>query len=362
MKLLSLSLIFFFATINFAQDQGGDFGNKKIFQISGYNYFLDFLAEKNFSEMIGDVLGADEEYQKSFNPEENVYILFIGIKDLNEWHIVHKEGGTPTERLVAEENIFFVWIDDDANDDYEITYEIKERASVLEKEFNSMKNWLNGVKDEANVTRGTNKKFNYYYNIMKLNGTVSPADIYITSHVINKGVDKYNNSTNIINHERSYYNFSLGVSATNGVEKNFIISNKQLLISDRAKSEWQGKFLIGFNFHFGRDVDAWNPSYEVWTSEFWGDFHKRLNLFVGFELSTRPFDNFFAGVGLNMTKDIQLSLGTMLNSTTQIKSGESIGDINSLQEIKEFFPAKYEPKFYFGLNFSTGMISKMLGL
>lgn len=362
MKLLSASLMIFFSLLTFAQDNEGNFGNKKIFQISGYNYFLDFLAENNFSEMTKDLLDADEQYQNTFNLEENVYILFVGIKDLNEWRIVHSQDGAATERLVAEENIYFIWIDDEMDDDYEITYEIKERASVLEKEFNSMKNWLNGVKDEANVSRGTNKKFSYYYNVTKLNGVISPADIYITSHVINKGLDKYDNSTNFINHEKSYYNFSLGVSATNGVEKNFVISNKQLLISDRAKSEWQGKFLIGFNFHFGRDVDSWNPSYELWTTEFWNDFHKRVNLFVGFELSARPFDNFFAGVGLNITKDIQLSFGTMLNSAVQANSGESIGDINSLQDIKEFFPSKYEPKMYLGLNFSTGMISKMLGL
>lgn len=358
MRLLNTAFIIFVSSLLcFGQD---DLSGKKSFSITGYNFFLELTAKKQWEEIAKEVIQRGHKDHK-YDPVENVYLLFVGIKDANEMQIVHKNKNGLTDRILDKENIYILWIDDEAKDDYEISYEIKKRASSLEKDFSSMKSWLTGFKDDAEKTRGSSTVIKYYTNLIKLKGVVSPADINVSISVSNDGKSKYASSFSYINHEVSYFGIALGVTAAKGTEKNFLIKDKQLYFSDNAKNDWQGKFMLGFNFHIPRDVDSFDPSAEIWTGEFWRDFHKRLNLFVGFELSSRPFDGLFAGLGLNITKDIQLNFGSMFVNNIQLKQGDSVGDINSISDVKNFFPKKYESKFYIGLNFSTVMVSKMLG-
>jgi hypothetical protein len=364
MKLNIITVVFFliFFSSHWAQVNNDSLREKSLFQISGYDFIPDMIAERNWEEIIKEIfLRTPSKNFSKFDPYKNVYILFTGIKDLNELKIIHKDKDGQTDRIVDCENIFFIWIDDNFQDDYEINYEIKKRASALEIDFNSMKNWFTG-KREVNETRGGEQITNYYYKILPLHGVVIPSDITIYINISSYEKQKHSTSLSFINHEISYFNFAIGISAAKGTEKSFLIKDKQVFISDKIKNDWQGKFILGFNIHPGRDIDDWNPSYKFWENEFWDGFQKRLNLFVGLEISSKPFDNLFAGIGLNITKDIQIIMGTVFANVTQAKNGESIGDINSVNDLKNYFPKKYEPKIFFGLNFSTSMITRMLGL
>ncbi|MCK6613912.1 MAG: hypothetical protein L6Q47_06710 [Ignavibacteriaceae bacterium] len=338
-------------------------GDKKLFQIKRYNYVLDYIAEKKFEEITKDIIKADgKSVIPGYNPEEDVYILFSGVKDMNEFQLIRRDDKGLTDRIVEAKNVYLIWIDDELNDDYEINYEIHERETALQKDFASVKSWFTGLKTDANTTRGDDAVYNYYYKIIKLEGVICPSDIRISLKVLNQGKVKAEKDASYINHEISYYNVALGVSASPGKEKNFLIKDKQLFLSNNVRNEWNGQFILGFNFHFGREMDSWNPSYIPWEGEFWSDFHKRLNLFVGLDISSKPFDNLYAGLGLNITKDIQLVSGLVWYRSTQVSNGEDVGDVNSLDDIKNFFPKKYEPKIYVGLSFSTFAVSKMLGL
>lgn len=365
MKTINLLLLTLLLSAPIAAQSSFDpdsLGDKKLFQIKRYNYFLDYIAEKKWEEMTKDIIKeSGKEVVQNYNPSRDVYILFTGIKDLNEFQVIHRNKSGLTDRIVEAENLYLIWIDDELKDDYEITYEISERASALQKDFASIKSWFTGIKTEANVTRGDDKVFNYYYKIIKMNGLICPADIKISLKILNAGSVKSEREVSYINHEISYYNVAIGVSATPGKEKNFLIKDKQLYLSNNVRDEWQGQFILGFNFHLGRDVDAWEPAYIPWKGEFWSDFHKRLNLFVGLEISGKPFDKLYAGLGLNITKDIQLVSGLVWSNNAQLANGE-VGDINSLDDIKNFFPKKYEPKVYFGLSFSTAAVTRMMGL
>lgn len=365
MKHTNLILLFLILSAPlFSQTSTGadSLGDKQLFQIKRYNYFLDYIAEKKWEDMAKDIVkAAGKESVPDFNAARDVYILFTGIKDLNEFQVIHRNKAGLTDRLVEAENIYLIWVDDELKDDYEISYEISERASALQKDFASIKSWFTGIKTESNNTRGDDKVFNYYYKIIKMNGVICPADIKISLKVVNGGTVKSEREVSYINHEISYYNVAIGISATPGKEKNFLIKDKQLYLSNNVRNEWQGQFILGFNFHLGRDVDAWEPTYIPWKGEFWKDFHKRLNLFAGLEISSKPFDKLYAGLGINITKDIQLVSGLVWSNNAQLANGE-VGDINSFDDIKNFFPKKYEPKVYFGLSFSTSAVTKMLGL
>ncbi len=359
------AVILFFIIFAFrlhSQDIVDSLGDKKLLQLSGYNVFLEYISDKKWEEIVKEIYRSGEEKIQSFNSRENVYILFVGVKDLNEFHIIHRNEKGATERIVEQENVYFIWLDDDLKDDYEVSFEVVKRASALQKDFNSIKSWFAGLKTDADQTRGPGEKFSYYYKILKIENIVIPCDINIGLKVLNSSTEKYSTSVSYINHEISYYNISLGVSATSGVEKNFLIKDKQLYISDKGKKEWQGQFILGFNFHFARDVDDWDPSPKVWTSEFWNSFHRRLNIFTGLEISTKPLDNLYLGLGINITKDIQMTGGIVWRNNAQLNNGQDVGDINSIDDLNNYFPKKYEQKFYFGLSFSTGMVARMLGV
>lgn len=359
MKKLIFSLSILLNSILFSQNLLDNLGNKNYIAIKGYDYIDGYVQAREWDKLL-EVIEEQNVFPEKVNTDNNVYLLFNGIKNENELVVLHTKNGEPTERFIEQENFYIIWIDDNIFDDHELFIEVKERESFLERDFSNIKSWFSGGLRAEQEYRDTT--YYYFFNVRKIERMVIPSDINITFTITNGGKEQFNRTYSYVNHEISYFNVALGVTVASIQEQSLLIKSSQLYVSDKAKKEWQGKFILGFNFHPGRDVDAWNPNYKFWEGNFFDEFYKRLNLFIGIEISSKPFDALFAGLGISITKDIQLNTGAVFLSTTRVSGGEDVGEFKSLDDVKKFFPSKYEPQFYFGLSFTTSAVSSMLGL
>lgn len=356
---LSVFIFFYFSVFLNAQSILDNIGNKNYISIKGYDYIDGYATSREWNKIL-EVIAEQNAFPENLDLENNVYLLFNGIKNENELVILHTKNGELTDRFIEQDNFYIIWIDDNIYDNHELFIEVKERESFLERDFSNIKSWFSGgLRGEQEYKDTT---YYYFYNVRKIERMVIPSDINITFTITNGGKEQFNRTYSFVNHEISYFNVALGVTLASIQQQSLLIKSNQLYVSDKAKSEWQGKFILGFNFHLGRDIDDWNPNYKIWEGSFWNEFHKRLNLFVGLEISGKPFDALFAGIGLSLTKDIQLNVGSVFLSTTKVSGGEDVGEFKTLDDVKKFFPSKYEPQFYFGLSFTTSAVSSMLGI
>lgn len=327
-----------------------------------------------------DKLGLLDKLLKQNKPDA---ILFFNGKDgKNETVLLNKEHEI-VEKLVYANTIAIIWFDDVKDNNYQLDINVERQKSSLLQDLKAFKD-IFGVLKPTGKSRG---ELQEYYLAADLITGIGPApstvkiDIKQLTHRKNdENISSAGNFDNIItitentvyyftktsveikNVEIRYFALTIGVAYSSSNEKLIepdVDKINVLQVKNGVSKDWKGNAMIMISLLPGIESD-FAPSGEFWTSNFYEKFWCRFSLNVGFQISERPFDKLFLGLGFRVTDYVDLLFGINFTNQPENNSSFSLSKVSSFSDLSKILPYHYENGTFFGLAIQASKILKML--
>lgn len=312
-------------------------------------------------------------------------LFFMGVNNKNSHIIVDPKTNEELTKLHYGSRLLVIWLDNlKDSSHYQFSIHIKRENKTFWDYLTSFISVLYQIK-QGNLATGKTRGEHAEYQLgAELFNDIGPAptriqltidkifqsgksdeDMRNISDIITVGENNiwYRTRTEITvdNVVKKYFGIKLGASFVR--QQDFFVQPKDssgtfLQVKNGSAHNWYGRPFVLFSLLPGIDNDL---EFSKW---FWNDFEHsfdRLSLDVGFQLTERPFDELFAGLGFDIIGESSITLGLALMNRPGTNSSFSVDKITltNLNDLREILPYKYQPSVFIGFSVTTSTIGRL---